>query len=57
MPREVGQQVLEFLVAEFILDVEVNRHQHAFKRGIMFFDGFGRFVQFGADVVLEVFDV
>src|SRR5690606_15639574 len=53
---EVAEQVAQFFVRQLVLDVEVDGNQHPFQYGVVFFNGFGGGVQFGANVVLQVFD-
>ena len=52
----VREQDPEFAVVEFILDVEVNG-QHPFQGSVVLFNRFGRIVEFGTNVVLELLEV
>src|SRR5690554_1625036 len=52
---EVAEQVAQLFVRQLVLDVEVDGNQHPLQNGVVLFNGFGGGVQFGANVMLQVF--
>ena len=53
----MGNQVTQFLVREFVLDVEVYGYKHTFQSRIMLFYCFACFVAFGCNVRRKIVEM
>ncbi|WP_353292817.1 hypothetical protein [Synechococcus sp. M16CYN] len=53
----MGEQIPEFTVVEFVLDIEVNGHHHPFQGSVVLFNRLSRLVEFCTNVMFEVLEV